>query len=408
MKGCDALRDDLKAYLDGELPLARRLAVRRHLARCAACREEIAMGKRIGNELRAAETVPGISAHGLPPALRARILADVEGIAPLPGVMEPPTRRSPLPVWGAWAAAALTCLVLISRFGPDFPGTRKTASSSAPAAASRTRDNRMFEKAPAAPPAGSVVAEAENDARAKPPAPQPPRRMAAAPPPPDATMAKDEVTESALRSPARVSRPPRRVAAPKPRAVTATSAPLASAAKASDFQDTRAGGSFGGLQDSVSRRADLQVKVAGLDAGSAAVREMVGDAGGFVAHSRESAESGGRRIVLTLQVPAAQFEAVRSRVADLEKEAEFRRSVAGSPAQGMPTQNAPAGTGGAARAEPPSAPPPAKQETQTVRSRGLQTKVGSQSEEKRLALRTLTVELREAAPAGSQIEEPRK
>ena len=55
MKDCDALREDLKAYLDGELPLLRRLAAGRHLARCAACREELAMTRRIGNELRDAD-----------------------------------------------------------------------------------------------------------------------------------------------------------------------------------------------------------------------------------------------------------------------------------------------------------------------------------------------------------------
>lgn len=41
MSNCEQLRDDLKAYADGQLPPAPRLAVRMHLAHCAACREEI-------------------------------------------------------------------------------------------------------------------------------------------------------------------------------------------------------------------------------------------------------------------------------------------------------------------------------------------------------------------------------
>ena len=62
--------DDLKAYADGELPLGRRLAVRRHLARCAACRKELTAMPQISEELRAAEGV-----QTLPSDLRAKILA---------------------------------------------------------------------------------------------------------------------------------------------------------------------------------------------------------------------------------------------------------------------------------------------------------------------------------------------
>ena len=68
-------QDDLKAYADGELSWPRRLAVRRHLTRCASCREEIAQMTQIAEDLRASET-----ADALDPALRAKIL----GIAPDP------------------------------------------------------------------------------------------------------------------------------------------------------------------------------------------------------------------------------------------------------------------------------------------------------------------------------------
>jgi hypothetical protein len=77
-------QDDLKAYADGELPLLRRLAVRRHLTHCASCREEISHMTQIAEDLRAAETQ-----EGLDPALRAKLL----------GIGEPtPARLSPPPL----------------------------------------------------------------------------------------------------------------------------------------------------------------------------------------------------------------------------------------------------------------------------------------------------------------------
>ena len=51
----DVYQDDLKAYLDKELPLFRRLAVREHLTRCASCREEITQMTQMTTELRKAE-----------------------------------------------------------------------------------------------------------------------------------------------------------------------------------------------------------------------------------------------------------------------------------------------------------------------------------------------------------------
>ncbi len=62
-------QDDLKAYADGELSWLRRNAVRRHLTRCASCREEIANMTQMTEDLHAAE--PG---DALPPSLREKLL----------------------------------------------------------------------------------------------------------------------------------------------------------------------------------------------------------------------------------------------------------------------------------------------------------------------------------------------
>ncbi len=70
MTACTKYTDDLKAYVDGELSVVRRFAVRRHLAQCPACREEIAAMTQLTEDLRASEPIEPLDAD-----LRARILS---------------------------------------------------------------------------------------------------------------------------------------------------------------------------------------------------------------------------------------------------------------------------------------------------------------------------------------------
>lgn len=115
MSDCASIRDDLKAYMDGELPLLRRAAVRLHLARCKGCRKELAVLRRISEELRGQET------GELNPAVRYRILAEAVEIA----AQREPVRSAaagrrlrPLPAWSAAAAAVLivaACYPLLNR-----------------------------------------------------------------------------------------------------------------------------------------------------------------------------------------------------------------------------------------------------------------------------------------------------
>ena len=76
------LRENLKAFLDGELSPLRRGMVRWHIARCAHCREEAAWLRRLGEDMRTLEkSAPG-------PNLRRRILASL----PPPTPMRPPMK----------------------------------------------------------------------------------------------------------------------------------------------------------------------------------------------------------------------------------------------------------------------------------------------------------------------------
>jgi anti-sigma factor RsiW len=67
---CDEARPLLEAYVDAELPEARRSALAEHLAECAECGPEVAAIGRLRDEIR--HSVP---AYPAPPAMRAQIRA---------------------------------------------------------------------------------------------------------------------------------------------------------------------------------------------------------------------------------------------------------------------------------------------------------------------------------------------
>src|SRR5688500_858725 len=110
---CQQMQAELKAYHDGELPLVQRLAVRRHLAHCAACREEMRIMEKIGQQLQAEETPAQAT---LNPALREKILTAIPGQS-TPGT---PTARpeysSPPPFYRSFlfqSGAVVTAVLLI-------------------------------------------------------------------------------------------------------------------------------------------------------------------------------------------------------------------------------------------------------------------------------------------------------
>jgi anti-sigma factor RsiW len=84
MSHCETVRDDLKAYLDGQVSLPRKAEIALHLAGCAACRQEAEAMKRISAELRA------MDCEELDLEARAKILeraanGDTEEAEALPG-----------------------------------------------------------------------------------------------------------------------------------------------------------------------------------------------------------------------------------------------------------------------------------------------------------------------------------
>jgi hypothetical protein len=73
-----AIRDDLKAYADGELSRLRRWQIRRHLSGCRDCQKEITGLKRVSEEMK---NLPQETPR---PELRARILASLPDAPPSP------------------------------------------------------------------------------------------------------------------------------------------------------------------------------------------------------------------------------------------------------------------------------------------------------------------------------------
>ncbi|MEO7717639.1 MAG: DUF4349 domain-containing protein [Capsulimonas sp.] len=114
--------DDLKAYIDGELSLLRRIAVARHLARCASCRMEIAQMSQITEQLRP-ETH-----EALDPALRAKILSDLGANSTSP-VRAPKRRLAPLVIGSA--VAVMAYCVLIPAFMTAHEKARNVSASQA-------------------------------------------------------------------------------------------------------------------------------------------------------------------------------------------------------------------------------------------------------------------------------------
>jgi anti-sigma factor (TIGR02949 family) len=96
---CDEARPLLDAYLDAELPAAERAALREHLASCPDCGPEAAAIEQLRDDIRSTAPV-----HRAPPALRARIRADLR--------REAAGMPSPGPGWLAYAASLLLALML--------------------------------------------------------------------------------------------------------------------------------------------------------------------------------------------------------------------------------------------------------------------------------------------------------
>ncbi|WP_395094117.1 anti-sigma factor family protein [Armatimonas sp.] len=137
-----SLQEELKAYLDAELPPLRRAAVERHLGTCPACQTELASLRQLSVQL--SEALP--SAAVLPDALRARILRSLPD-APAPRPLLFPFWRRPGPLVALGGALAMGCAFWL---WVRVPESGKPMASSSPIASATLRANENKAQKPRA------------------------------------------------------------------------------------------------------------------------------------------------------------------------------------------------------------------------------------------------------------------
>lgn len=282
---CELIRRDLKAYCDRELSLVRRLAVRRHLAGCAACREEIREMRKISETLQSTEQTEPLSSD-----LRTRILAEAArqgspatDVSPLPtgerlGVRAR-HRFSPALVGGICAAVALVAFFAMR---PLLPG-------------------QFANNAPVNEQLGYRPADLEQRATAQ-----------------DQSMMKAQIERasgSRSDSGAGVGAIPVASTMPVARPVAAQSAP---APYRLDAKGAAPADEIVSLDRQVHREASVTVEMKDPEAAGDQVEETVKDAGGYVASNNLTTDGSGEKSAqMSVKVPVAQFDTVLGEIEKL-------------------------------------------------------------------------------------------
>jgi hypothetical protein len=288
---CQFMQDDLKAYLDGELSLSRRMAVRRHLAQCAACREELKIMEQIGQQLHAQEAP---AEQKLNPELREKILTAIPAASPAPA---PPRRKSPsiyrrLLIPSLATAATVFVLAIIA---PTFNRARENARMSSPFASSAGSAQFEREAAPSSQRSKKAVSAA----------PAPPASLSA----PagssaggDLATAKQRLTLNEVQGGAY-----KRLVKPGD--------PKSDAEKYSDNADTS------GLPSSLRRvhqEARIAVAVSDLEEKSNSVLSLVKSSNGYIAsNTLVTGADGLKSATLAVRIPVRRFETVLAEIGKL-------------------------------------------------------------------------------------------
>ena len=317
-------QDDLKAYADGELTWPRRLAIRRHLTRCASCREELTQMTQIAEDLRASEP-----ADALDPALRAKILGiteeeptpvrsspplperEGEEIKPTASPLRPPVSGGPLrsdlsrskevgsrkrlsPAWVLAGAALFAWFV----FFPMFQHTQREMSPSA--------------SVPSAP--GGQQANQLQSQVAK---PSPPMHVPRTPPPTSAIRLSNReagITRNGNADGFLQIKDPNS----KYQNRSGLEFHVYKSDSAGSIEPFSPLAVSPAPQRQVHKEATIGVRVANPEATSDKVADMVKETGGFVAaNNLSTGDDGLKSAELIVKVPVTQFETFLGQVAHL-------------------------------------------------------------------------------------------
>jgi sigma-E factor negative regulatory protein RseA len=134
----DALKMQISAFVDGELPENESELLLRRLSQDAALRRQVGQYLQIGRLIRREREVPGMN------ELRKRIAAALgEQPSETPAKVEPPSRRLLKPAAGLAIAASVAVVALVGLRQTDLPGAVEVA-----------QPNAVASQAAAAPAAG--------------------------------------------------------------------------------------------------------------------------------------------------------------------------------------------------------------------------------------------------------------
>ncbi len=278
---CDRCRENLKAYIDGELPLTARAAAAYHLLRCGDCRREKHAMTDLSNTLKASD------AGTLDDALKMKILGAMPDAAPdvsndLPPLRRPINRkRIPAYAFGASATALVGWFVLY----PYLPSTQEAA--------------RQQAASPNGKQLGLGAMQYAQDYDSQ------------------------YATQSAhLGSPSKAYTP----VADSDSVLPAASAPIPAAPKAESpsaayrRQNVLKPDLIGGVdtERKVHREASLTLEVDKTEAKSETVSTMTKTAGGYVASDElQTQQDGTKTASLTLKIPVTQFESFLAQLSHL-------------------------------------------------------------------------------------------
>lgn len=339
--------EELNAYRDGELPTLQQLAVRWHLASCAACREELLIMTQISEQLRSAESETFGPDDALAPALRHKILTSVAASAADPTISDyvpppmPPSKwRTPHGrEWAALGACAVVFGIAATTMLGSRPGFSPSGSGDMAATNSATTTTAVVPASSGTTASGNSAIVGTSSRNGN---------LAAAPESGAGAMrpnAKASPNSYAIENAQTFQR--RAIGGPvSARTAQATSASEAQASSgATLFADghvksQRMAAPSGGRSPlaglsalppgatstdnmpsslrRVHKEGRVTVAVEKVEDQSDAVTQMVKSAGGFVADNALSTGANGlKTATLSLKVPVKQFETVMGQIARL-------------------------------------------------------------------------------------------
>lgn len=318
--GCNTVADDLKAYADRELPLLRRLFVRRHIATCSDCQKEIAAMQNLTDDLKNENPAPPPLAE----SLRTRLLAaapDVPMVAPRVAKPAPLWRRRPL-MTASVALASLTGVVL---FGQMYGETMRTMSGDNATGSAMMMYAQDYDAAQSSPGSTGEMAKSsvggDATAASAPMAEAAPSRVVRSP---------IEMDSVALAKPAVPTAPtPTRLMVARNTGEARSSYARFQARAGRGFPRSEAevagasldAGSLAYMERKVNRDAQLGISVerGQIEAKSEQVEDTVKASGGYIASNNLLTEGGYRTASIIAKVPEAQFESAMRKFAALGK-----------------------------------------------------------------------------------------